>query len=201
GETCPSSAVPALAIPTGQHLVATFLCAQPLAGPGRGLLTHSPRKRRVLRSPRRLHLYRSQTVTLAHAIASPASEGHVIGIPIVALGTAALVAAFAPASDERQLVHDDDHAASFLAFLRLPPLLEQTPRHADLPSFGEVLRCDLSRLAPTGEVDPVHLVPVAPSWHGDGAGRHRRAVLRVPELRSGSESPDQRNSVHTNASC
>src|SRR5690606_33505445 len=106
-----------------------------------------------------------------------------------------------PASDERQLVHDDDHAASFLSFLRLPPLLEQTPRHADLPSFGEVLGRYLGQLAPEREVEPVGLLPVPSPWHGDGAGRHRRAVLRVAELRSGSESPDQSNRVHADASC
>src|SRR5690606_40979589 len=106
-----------------------------------------------------------------------------------------------PASDERQLVHDDDHAASFLSFLRLPSLLEQTPRHADLPPFGEVLGRKLGQLAPEREVEPVGLLPVPSAWHGDGAGRHRRAVLRIPELRGGSESPDQSHCVHTNASC
>src|SRR5690606_16494215 len=59
----------------------------------------------------------------------------------------------------------------------------------------------LGQLAPEREVEPVGLLPVPSPWHGDGAGRHRRAVLRVAELRISPESPDQRNSVHTNASC
>src|SRR5690606_17248597 len=106
-----------------------------------------------------------------------------------------------PASDERQLVHDDDHAASFLSFLRLPPLLEQTPRHADLPPFGEVVGRKLGQLAPERQVEPVGLLPIPSPWHGDGAGRHRRAVWGIAELWILPESPDQRNSVDINSSC
>src|SRR5690606_21290432 len=90
---------------------------------------------------------------------------HVIGVPVVV--TAALLAASAPASYEREFIHDDDYAASLLARLSLPTLLKQTSRYSDLSPSCEVLRCDLSGFPPKGEVDPVHLVPVAAPGHGE----------------------------------
>src|SRR5690606_28546069 len=132
----------------------------------------------------------------SHAIASPASEGHVVGVEAAAL----IACAVRARADKRDLLDDDHNLAPLLAVL-LPPLLLEASGDADLPPFGEVLGRKLGQLAPEREVEPVGLLPIPSPWHGDGAGRHRRAVLRVAETRSCTESPDQRNSVHINASC
>src|SRR5690606_41940163 len=81
------------------------------------------------------------------------------------------------------------------------PRLEREYRSVGLQALGEWWHSVLGVLAPEGGLDPVRLGPVAAAGHGVGAGRHRRAVLPIPELRSGSESPDQSHCVHTNASC
>src|SRR5690606_16915047 len=160
------------------HLYPPF-CAV-LTGAG---LIRSARQSGGSHAPRgRPHLYRSQTVTLIHAIASPASEGHVIGVEAAALITCAVRAR----ADKRDLLDDDHNLAALLAVL-LPPLLLEASADADLSPFGEVVGRELRRLAKRNYVKKVGFVSVERAINGDREIRNCDAGLAISKIRIAGE--------------